>query len=188
MNRTEMAAPSEDIVAALAASDSYSSPLAPRTSQKGHALFNALKGGKKAKPNVTAAVKLAEELEAHLIAIQRQCPAQQKPFVEPQHRASRGEDDDLPSLLGSASRDARYLKQLTSGGWGMSRNVVEPLRVVRELRPKLATIQARWPELQVEEEAIRLTPVVRDKEAEQAAEEAFRRLKDAVKAMPGAVL
>lgn len=59
-----MAAPSEDIAAALVASDGYSSPLAPRTSQKGHALSNALKGGKKAKPNVTAAVKLAEELEA----------------------------------------------------------------------------------------------------------------------------
>ncbi|MDR7028022.1 hypothetical protein [Rhizobium rosettiformans] len=185
-----MAAPSEDIVAALVASDSYSSPLAPRTSQKGHALFNALKGGKTAKPNVTAAVKLAEELEAHLMAIQRQCPAQQKPSVEPQHRAYRGEGDDLPSLLGSASRDARYLKQLTSGGWGMSRNVVEPLRVVRELRPKLATIQARWPELQVEEkeEAIRLTLVGRDEEAERAAEEAFQRLKGVVEAMPGAGL
>lgn len=77
--------------------------------------------------------------------------------MEPQHRAYRGESDDLPGLPRVRVTGRTLSQAIDLRGMGNVSNVAEPLRVVRELRPKLATIQARWPELQVEEkeEAIR---------------------------------
>lgn len=110
------------------------------TSWAGSSLVKALRGGKKADPNVGPAIRVAAELERRLetLAALRDMPSAPEPDTPRPVPAN----DDLPGLLSSASSDARYVKNLTRDGAAMSmRNVPEALRVVRGLRPKL---KAAW--------------------------------------------
>ncbi|MCZ7453505.1 hypothetical protein O8B42_10750 [Agrobacterium rhizogenes] len=111
-------------------------------------LSGELRGGKKADPNVTRAVAVADDLQNHLLAIQQNAPNSQNRKGEPIERPDVLQSEDLPTIIGAASSDARYLQRLTAGGMGMSPNVVEPLLVLGELRRKLSFIENNWPELQ----------------------------------------
>lgn len=117
-------------------------------SNLGRRLSGELRGGKNANPNVTRAIAVADDLQNHLLAIQRNAPNRQNRKDGPIERPDVLQSEDLPTIIGAASSDAKYIQRLTAGGMGMSPNVVEPLRVLGELRPKLAFIQDRWPELQ----------------------------------------
>jgi hypothetical protein len=122
---------------------------AKSASNAGRSLASNLMGGKNADPNVEQSVALAVRLELLLRAIGAALPGQQKASPgRPQVPAMVDGGSDLATLLSAASRDAKYLKRLTQGGIGMSRNVQEPLRVVQELRHKLALIQKLRPDLQ----------------------------------------
>lgn len=118
------------------------------TSNLGRRLSGELRGGKNADPTVTRAIAVADDLQNHLLAIRRNAPNRQNRKDEPIERPDVLQSEDLPTIIGAASSDARYIQRLTAGGTGMSPNVVEPLRVLGELRRKLAFIQDRWPELQ----------------------------------------
>lgn len=113
-------------------------------------LSDELRGGKRANPNVTRAVAVADHLNARLSDIQQLWPHLQKQKGQPTDRPDVLQSDDLPTIIGAASSDARYVQRLTAGGMGMAVNVVEPLRVLGELRRKLDFIQDRWPELQTD--------------------------------------
>jgi len=113
-------------------------------------LSDELRGGKRADPNVSHAVAVADQLNARLLEIQQLWPHLQKPKGQSTERPNVLQSDDLPTTIGAASSDARYVQRLTAGGIGMSVNVVEPLRVLGELRRKLDFIQDRWPELQTD--------------------------------------
>ena len=142
--------PSESAILALVAEgDEYT--LLRKASRLGNELALLLRGGKKAHPNVTRAVTVAAELELHLMAVQRCFLARQKQHNEPEPRPDVLSSNDLPTVIGSAASDTRYIKYLTEGGMGMSANVVGPLRVICGLRDKLAVIQDLWPELQDDE-------------------------------------
>lgn len=156
MQSIQLTSPAEAVVGAIALPGNQYRVI-QNTSRMAYRLSDLLRGGKKANPNVTPAAAVAEYLEAHFLAIQRGYPAQQKQHSEPQVRPDVPDSDDLSSHLSAASADARYIKKLCAGGMGMSPNMVEPLRVLRQLRAKLATISARWPELQVAEE-VALSP------------------------------
>lgn len=110
------------------------------TSRAGSNLASALRGGKKADPNVGPAIRFAEELERRLVTISvlRAMP----PAPEPASPRPAPPIDDLPALLSSAGSDSRYVKRLLSGGAAMPISyVTEALRVVRGLRSKL---EAAW--------------------------------------------
>ncbi|WP_280171105.1 hypothetical protein [Agrobacterium pusense] len=113
-------------------------------------LSDELRGGKRANPNVTRAVAVADHLNARLLDVQQLWPHLQNQKGQPTDRPDALPNNDLPTIIGSASSDARYVQRLTAGGIGMSVNVVEPLRVLGELRRKLDFIQDRWPELQTD--------------------------------------
>lgn len=114
-------------------------------------LSDELRGGKRASPNVTRAVAVADHLYTRLLDIQQIWPHLQNQKGQPTERPDVLQSDDLPTIIGAASSDARYVQRLTAGGMGMSVNVFEPLRVLGELRRKLAFIQDRWPELQTDD-------------------------------------
>lgn len=117
-----------------------------------------LRGGRRADPSVTRAAAIAGDLEIHFLAIQHNHPLMQNQRSEPAQRLNVLQSEDLPTIIGAASSDARYLKRLTAGGGGMATNVVEPLRVLRELREKLTFIRQRWPGLQTsDEDGFRMT-------------------------------
>jgi hypothetical protein len=153
MQSIEITGPAETVVDTIALPGNQYRVI-QNTSRMASRLSELLRGGKKANPNVTAAAPVAEYLEAHFLAIQLRHPAQQIPHSEPQIRPAVPDSDDLSIHLSAASADARYIKRLCAGGLGMSPNMVEPLRVLRQLRAKLATISNRWPELQVPEEVV----------------------------------
>lgn len=114
-------------------------------------LSDELRGGKRADPNVTRAVAVADHLNARLLDIQQLWPHLQNQKSQPTERPDVLHSDDLPTIIGAASSDARYVQRLTAGGMGMAVNVAEPLRVLGELRRKLAFIEDRWPELQTDD-------------------------------------
>ncbi len=114
-------------------------------------LSDELRGGKRANPNVTRAVAVADHLNARLLDVQQLWPHLQNQKGQPMDRPDVFQSDDLPTIIGAASSDARYVQRLTAGGMGMAVNVVEPLRVLGELRRKLDFIQDRWPELQTDD-------------------------------------
>lgn len=123
------------------------------TSRAGSSLASALRGGKKADPNVGPAIRFAEELERRLVTISvlRAMP----PAPEPATPRPMPANDDLSSLLSSAGSDARYVKNLTRDGAAMSmRSVPEALRVLRGLRPKL---EAAWTIFQTMPKPVRIT-------------------------------
>lgn len=122
-----------------------------KASHLARCLSDELRGGKRANPNIGRAVALAHQLNARLIEIQQFWPHLQKQKGQPTQRPDLLPSDDLPTIIGAASSDARYVQRLTAGGIGMSVNAVEPLRVLGELRRKLAFIEDRWPELQNDE-------------------------------------
>lgn len=114
-------------------------------------LSDELRGGKRASPNVSRAVAVADQLNARLLEIQQFWPHLQNRKSQPTERPDVLPSNDLPTIIGAASSDARYVQRLTAGGIGMSVNVVEPLHVLGELRRKLAFIEDRWRELQNDE-------------------------------------
>ncbi|KQO83562.1 hypothetical protein ASF29_01730 [Rhizobium sp. Leaf262] len=121
-----------------------------KASHLSRCLSEELRGGKRANPNVSRAVAVADQLNARLLEIQQLWPHLQNRKGQPTKRPDVLPNSDLPTIIGSASSDARYVQRLNAGGIGMSVNVVEPLRVLAELRRKLDFIQDRWPELQTD--------------------------------------
>jgi hypothetical protein len=109
-------------------------------------LARALEVGKKLDPNVTYQSRSARRLELQFMALSLALPLRQ--IEKDGTRPTDPDWTDLGSVLSSVSRDGRYLKRLCNNGW-VPDNVVEPLRVVREIRAKLATIQRLAPEAQL---------------------------------------
>lgn len=157
-SETQNTTPSNPAVAALV-SQKNAYQIIQTASSMARRLSAELRGGRKADPDVTRADAIVVDLEIHFLAIQHNHPRMQNWRGEPTERPDVLQSDDLPTIIGAASSDARYLKRLTAGGGGMSPNVVEPLRVLRELREKLDFIQSRWPGLQASDDEIRMTPI-----------------------------
>ncbi|WP_056312623.1 hypothetical protein [Devosia sp. Root685] len=108
-------------------------------------LARALQGGKKADPDVTYPTRLAARLEVLFMALSLAMPLRQ--IEREGNRPTDPDWADFGSVLSSVSRDARYLKRLCNYGW-VPDNVVEPLRIIREIRGKLDVIQRLAPEAQ----------------------------------------
>lgn len=147
---------SPDLAAKIASENEYR--VIEIVSRQAKFLALLLRGGRRASPNVEETLKLARELSAWLQAAYDHSPASQRAIEGGNRPDPLADDADLPTLLSAIGRDAQYLKRLTLGGIGMSRNVVEPRRVLAEMIAKMETLQARWPEMQGPD-AIRLTPV-----------------------------
>lgn len=105
-------------------------------------LAKASQGGKKADPDVAYPTRLAARLEVHFMALSLAMPVRQ--IEREGNRPVDPDWSDLGSVLSSVSRDARYLKRLCNYGW-VPDNVVEPLRIVREIRAKLEVVQRLAP-------------------------------------------
>ncbi|WEK03280.1 MAG: hypothetical protein P0Y65_13895 [Candidatus Devosia phytovorans] len=107
-------------------------------------LARALAGGKKADPHIPSTVRLVAHVELHFMALSLALPLRQAETAG--NRPVEPDWADLRSVLSSASRDARYLKRLCNYGW-VPDNVVEPLRILREIREKLEVIRRLTPEV-----------------------------------------
>lgn len=115
------------------------------TSYAASMLVSALRGGKKADPdNLPTAYRLMEDLERRFEAIV--VHHNLAPAPEPATPRAMPPLGDLPALLSSAGSDARWIKQQTYGGGGMSMgcNIAEAHRVMRGLRPKMVAAYAIW--------------------------------------------
>lgn len=108
-------------------------------------LARVLAGGRKADPHIPSTLRLVGHLELHLMALSLALPLRQVETAG--NRPAEPDWADLGSVLSSVSRDARYLKRLCNYGW-VPDNVVEPLRIVREIGEKLEVIQRLVPEAQ----------------------------------------
>lgn len=97
-------------------------------------LARALAGGKKADPHIPSTLRLVHQLELHFMALSLAMPLRQVEVTA--NRPADPDWSDLGSVLSCVSRDARYLKRLCNYGW-VPDNVVELLRIVREIREKL---------------------------------------------------
>lgn len=119
---------SHDLATKIASENDYR--ILEIASDKARLLALFLRGGKKADPDVEQPLKLAKELAEWLRAVDDRYPQRQQPSDAPQKPDTVPNDADLPTMMGTIGREARYLKHLTRGRMGMTPNVVDARRVL----------------------------------------------------------